>query len=59
MLHRCRHALLLGLALSLVGLTASAQDAKKEKAADGAVERALEQSKASGVPILAVGGRET
>ena len=45
----------------MLGATASAQDAKKEKEkpSDGAVEKALEQSKATGVPILAVGGRET
>jgi hypothetical protein len=72
MFHPRRHVLVLGLAFSVLGLTASAQDAKKEKekekqkekektvaAADGAIEKALEQSKVTGVPILAVGGRET
>jgi hypothetical protein len=49
----------LGLAASLLAMTAAAQEAKKPNAAAGAIDKALEQSKLTGLPILAVGGRET
>jgi hypothetical protein len=49
----------LGLAFSTLGLAASAQEAKQANAVPTAMDKALEQSKISGLPILAVGGRET
>ncbi len=58
MLGKRRNAFVLGLAAALVGVPAWAQEAKK--ASDtSAMDRALEQSKLTGVPILAVAGTET
>ena len=59
MLHQRRKTVILGLALSLIGLRTSAQETKKENTGASAVDKALEQSKLTGMLILAVGGRET
>jgi hypothetical protein len=51
-----------GLALAVLGLPASAQEAKKDAKKDNAMaamDRALDQSKLTGAPILAVAGSET
>ena len=52
------------IAVTMVPKEKPPEEKPKEKektvaAADGAIEKALEQSKVTGVPILAVGGRET
>jgi hypothetical protein len=59
MLQFSRTALTCGLLLPLLAATAGGQNAKKENAASGAVEEALEQAKQTGRLILAVGGSET
>jgi hypothetical protein len=58
MLHPQRRRFALGVAALLCGLPALAQEAKKENPTS-AMERALEQSKLTGLPILAVAGTET
>jgi hypothetical protein len=58
MLGKRRNTFVLGLAAALIGLPAWAQEAKKESDSSS-IDRALEQSKLSGVPILAVAGTET
>lgn len=58
MLGKRRKTFVLGLAAALVGLPAWAQEAKKANDTS-AIDRALEQSKLTGAPILAVAGTET
>jgi hypothetical protein len=58
MLHAQRRTFVLGLVVALFGMPALAQEPKKENAVSP-MDRALEQSKLSGLPILAVAGSET
>jgi hypothetical protein len=58
MLQPQRKTFVLALAVLLLGLPAGAQEAKKESTTS-AMDQALERSKATGVPILAVAGSET
>jgi hypothetical protein len=58
MLHPQRRRFALGVAALLCGLPALAQEAKKENPTSP-MDRALEQSKLTGLPILAVAGTET
>jgi hypothetical protein len=58
MLQQRRKTFVLGLAFSLLGLPAWAQEAKKDSDTS-TIDQALEQSKATGLPILAVAGSET